>query len=593
MTYFLWNLPYFLLLISVIVSFHEFGHFLVAKLCGVQVLRFSLGFGPRLFSAVYGETEYQISLLPLGGYVKMLGDTPGAEVPEELRDRAFSNKTVWQRGAIVLAGPTFNMLLATLVYFGMSVGTHQFGDTRLGVVTYDEPAYRAGLRPGDKIIAVGGVAVTRWDELREAIADKPQKNLQVTFERPGPQGMQRHDVTLTTQARSEENAFRELETRGKIGVSMQFLRPTLAVVDPQSPAALAGLQTGDEVTAVEEQATTAWHEVRNALAAIPQQTPVHLSIRRPLPQQASAGASAASTDEPPAEIYGASAGKKGPATTFTVTLTPIALRQDLDSTLFSAADTPWGYTGLCSKDTIIADIEPNSSAASAGLKVGDRVLHLDVKKMDGSVSVRPIGVWGIDLATFGLSADSDLSITVQRNGEVLSRAFHLQEHQHKDEMQVQTKTLVFGAHNDPSVLGTYLFEHNVGVVEALGAATSQLTDDMTLIARGLSKLVRRTLPMGTMGGPIMLFVIAEKSAKLGAAYYFHTMAMISVNIGMINLLPIPVLDGGHLFFFLIEAISRRPPSIRLRTYANTFGMAVLMCLMLYTLGNDMLRFVLQ
>jgi regulator of sigma E protease len=116
---------------------------------------------------------------------------------------------------------------------------------------------------------------------------------------------------------------------------------------------------------------------------------------------------------------------------------------------------------------------------------------------------------------------------------------------------------------------------------------------MTLVARGLGKMVRRTLPLTNMGGPIMLFVIAEKSAKLGAAYYFHTMAMISVNIGIINLLPIPVLDGGHLFFFLIEAISRRPPSVRVRAVANTLGLAMLLCLMVYTLGNDVLRFVLQ
>jgi regulator of sigma E protease len=591
MTYFLSNLHYFLLLISVIVFFHELGHFLVAKLCGVQVLRFSLGFGPRLFSTTYGDTEYQISLLPLGGYVKMLGDTPGADIPDDLADQAFANKSVGQRTAIVLAGPTFNMVLALTVYFVMGLGTHQFGDTKLGVVSANEPAYQAGLRPGDRVVAIGGTEVHRWDELRQAIAAQPKKSLQVTYERPtAGGGSERRTVALVTQTRREENEFNELETRGKIGVSMQYLKPIVAVVDPLSPAAVAGLRTGDTVLQVNQTPVEAWHEVRSAVAATPLNQKIVLRVRRAAaPSGIVAGATG--TGAPGTAVSAADAPGSGP--TEVLTLQPAALRTDLDSGLFSAADTPWGYTGLASKDTLIASLDADSSAAQAGLLVGDRVLHLTLRAADGTVSLRPIGVWGIDLATFGLSADSDLSITVQRGSAVLSRSFRLQQQQHKDAMQHTSTALVFGAHNDPEVLGSYLFERRVGAVESLQQALVQLGDDMTLVARGLGKMVRRTLPLTNMGGPIMLFVIAEKSAKLGAAYYFHTMAMISVNIGIINLLPIPVLDGGHLFFFLIEAISRRPPSVRVRAVANTLGLAMLLCLMVYTLGNDVLRFVLQ
>jgi regulator of sigma E protease len=589
MIYVLSNLHYFLLLISAIVFFHELGHFLVAKLCGVQVLRFSLGFGPRLFATTYGDTEYQISLLPLGGYVKMLGDMPGAEIPEDLKNHAFANKTVWQRTAIVLAGPSFNMILALTVYFVMGLGTHQFGDTKLGVVSANEPAYLAGLRPGDKVVAIGGTEVHHWNALRQAIADQPKKSLQVTFDRPTATGSERRTVTLVTQTRREENEFNELETRGKIGVSMQYLRPIVAVVDPLSPAAVAGVRTGDTVVKVNQTPVAAWHEVRNAVGATPLNHSIELSVRRasaPAPTAANSQAVAPATGAPAAD-----AGETGP--TETVTLQPTALRSDLDSGLFSAADAPWGYTGLTSKDTLIATVDADSSAALAGLQVGDRVLNLTVKAADGTVSLRPIGVWGIDLATFGLSADSDLSITVQRGSTVLSRSFRLQQKQQKDVLQHTSTNLVFGAHNDPEVLGSYLFERRVGAMESLQQAFVQLGEDMTLVARGLGKMVRRTLPLNNMGGPIMLFVIAEKSAKLGAAYYFHTMATISVNIGIINLLPIPVLDGGHLFFFLIEAISRRPPSVRVRAVANTLGLAMLLCLMVYTLGNDVLRFVLQ
>lgn len=559
MTYFLQNFPYFLVLIGALVFFHELGHFLVAKACDVKVLRFSLGMGPRLFSTVRGETEYQLSLLPLGGYVKMLGEAPGTDIPPEEAGRALGNKPLWQRTAIVLAGPVFNFILATLVYFSMFVGSHTFGDTRLGVVTMGEPAWEAGLRPGDKIVAVEGSPVSRWDELREQIAKRPDAALHVTYERDG----QSHDVTLQTQVRAEENVFQETETRGKIGVSLQYLRPVLGVVDPESPAAKAGLKTDDVVEQVGTKSVKAWHEVRDAVAALPAGAPVHVQVLR--------GSEHVTAD-----------------------LTPEAAVAGLPTNLFSAADVAQGaYTGLVNKDSLVTSIEPKTPAETAGLQINDRLVQLTIKTPDGKEAHRPIGVWGIDLASFGLDARSELMLTVQRGHEVLTRSFHLMQREEKDEFKNAHTAYVLGALNDPNILDTYMFERQVGPLEAFSEAFTQVGDDMTLIARGIAKIAQGRISLNTMGGPIMLFVIAEKSAKRGWQYYLRTLAMISVNIGMLNMLPIPVLDGGHLLFFGMEAISRRPPSMRMREMANMVGLALLLMLMFLVFKNDLLRFVLQ
>ena len=261
MAYVLENVHWFALLIGALVFFHELGHFIAAKAFNVKVLRFSLGFGPGV-GLRFGETEYRLSLLPLGGYVKMLGEVPDADIPAGEQARAFANRPVWQRAVIACAGPLFNMLLATTVYFVMFVGSHTFGDTRLGVVTPGEPAWNAGLRPGDRITRIMGQAVSQWDDLREIIASRPAAQLSLTYERNGVT----HDVNLETVTRAEENVFQETESRGKIGVSLQFLRPIIAIPDAQSPASLAGLQTGDVIDAVNGTKVQAWHEVRAALA---------------------------------------------------------------------------------------------------------------------------------------------------------------------------------------------------------------------------------------------------------------------------------------------------------------------------------------
>jgi regulator of sigma E protease len=555
--YVLGNLHWFVVLIGALVFFHELGHFAVAKACGIKVLRFSLGFGPRLLAFTYGETEYSISLLPLGGYVKMLGEgTEADEIDAGEQHRAFANTALWQRTLVVLAGPVANFILSTVIYLCMFVGPHTFGDNKLGVVTVGDPAWQAGIRPGDRIVAVFGKPVIRWEDLRDAIIAHPNEDFSLTYKRAD----KLYDTTLKTQSRAEENAFQEQESRGKIGVSLMYLLPQVAVVDPTSPAAQAGVQTGDTIEAVDGQPVQAWYEVHDLLAAKGMGAAVQLRLRR-------AGASHEATVTPATPVPG------------------------LPADLLTSADVSGGYTGLTCRNTLVTAVDADTPAAKAGLQPGDRLLSIGITAPNGPTTTRAVGVWEVDLATFGVDARSELTLTWQRGRSIQQQTLHLLAQTHRDDLKNQQTTYVLGAHNDPGTTDQFTYQRPVGLVEALGESLHQVGADMTLIATGVRKMAQGALPMSSMGGPIMLFVIAEHSAKQGMMQFSHTLAMVSVNLGMLNLLPVPMLDGGHLLFFLIEAITRRPPSIKMREYANALGLALVLGLMVMVFKNDLGRFI--
>lgn len=553
------NLHWFVLLIGALVFFHELGHFIAARAFGVRVLRFSLGFGPRLASIERGGTDYRLSLLPFGGYVKMLGELPDAEVSEADRPQSFSHKPVWQRAIIAAAGPAANLLLALVVYFVMFTGTHTFGATRLGIVTPGGPAWEAGLRAGDKVVAVAGKPVRDWDELRDAIRFRPGESLTVTYER----GDTEHQAEVRPEAHAEADVFNEQQTRGRIGISLQYLKPIVAVIDDGSPAAHAGLRSGDRVTKVNGRGVSAWHELRDAVAAIPKDEPVRLEVERE--------------------------GKQEALVLVPIGERPIAVPADL----VSSADTAWGYTGIVTKNVVVTKVESGTPASRMGLQPGDRLLRLVTEGPEGKRRDQPLNVWELDLAAFqGVDARSEFTLTYQRGATVTEGKLHLEEREVTDEFKNRHKQFIFGASNDSAVMDTYVFERSVGLPEALTVAAGQVSEDMTLIARGIAKMVSGHIPLDTMGGPIMLFVIAEKSAKRGWEFFSRMLAVISVNLGMLNLLPVPVLDGGHLLFFGIEAVRKRPASIRAREIANAVGLALLLLLMMLVFRNDIIRYVL-
>jgi regulator of sigma E protease len=341
--------------LGLLILFHELGHFLVAKRCGVGVLKFSIGFGPTIIGRKIGDTEYVLSAIPLGGFVKMVGEDPEEEVSAADRAIAFQTQPLWRRLAIVLAGPAANILFAFIAF---TIVLAAYGDfvpvetAKVGGVRDKMPAAEAGLKAGDMITAVDGKPIEKWKELSEAIRGSGGRGLVMKVQRDGSN----FDLNITPKQEPEKNIFNET-----VGTAY------LIGIEPSFEAKPVGLLTAIEL---------------------------------------------------------------------------------------GAKQTVW---------------------------------------------------WVGTLAT--------------------------------------------------SVL----------------------------------KLLQGSIPAKDIGGPLLIAQAAGQQARLGLDYLLRFMAVISVNLGVLNLLPIPILDGGHLLFFLIEAVRRRPLETRPRELAQQVGLVLLLSLMAFAFYNDIAR----
>ena len=203
-----------IILLGVLIFVHEIGHFLAAKYAGVKVLKFSLGFGPKIFSRKWGETEYIISIFPLGGYVKLLGESETEAVTQEDEARSFSAKSVWKRLMIVFAGPLFNFLLAVMIFgcvymYGVPVMTAKIGGVQPG-----SPAFQGGIIKGDTITKINQKNIERWDDLSEIITKSKGAPLKIVFSR----GTETYEVLIKPASQKVKNIFGEAVNAYKIGV---------------------------------------------------------------------------------------------------------------------------------------------------------------------------------------------------------------------------------------------------------------------------------------------------------------------------------------------------------------------------------------
>lgn len=205
----------FVILLGVLIFVHEFGHFLAARIAGVGVLKFSLGFGPKIVSKKIGETEYALSWIPLGGFVKLLGESGNEELSPEDEKRSFYKQAVWKRMLIVLAGPVFNFLLAILIF----IIVYMYGlpniTSVVGEVQKEGAAMEAGMMSGDKIISIGGQKIVFWEDIKSAIAGSKGKNVEIIVER----GTEKKNLSVKPKLSKSKNIFGEEEYRYLIGVS--------------------------------------------------------------------------------------------------------------------------------------------------------------------------------------------------------------------------------------------------------------------------------------------------------------------------------------------------------------------------------------
>ncbi len=552
---------YFLLLVGPLVLIHEFGHFAVAKLCGIKVVRFSFGFGPRLLGFRLGDTDYRLSLLPLGGYVKMAGDNPAEEVAPEDRDHAFLLSAPWKRALIAFAGPAMNLILPVVVFFCLAVfAAHEGLVPTVGVVMPDSPAARAGIQPGDRITAIDGKKVQAFDDLRDLIAEK-NGPLGVTVQRDGS------PLTLTmTPEVIEETDDLETTHRRVIGIRQPAPPATIGILDETSPAALAGLKTFDRVLEVNSQPVDDQIELRKALASAQAGgQPVTIKVAR-----------------------GVSLGYRGlgPGVPRIVAVTlPAGV---------PGSDRPWG---IDSADLFVRWVIPGSPADKAGIHVGDRLLALDGHPIENW--------WGYEDA-LRKKEQASFSLVVQSPGVLprqLTLAQQLLDLGESPVTGVEVKALGAGVlHDGESLLPTDESGPREWVLpqlkteklsfsagEAFDKSLSATWDVIRKEVLGIVRVFQGRVSVKKLGGPLMIADVARQAAANGLGAFLFMMTLVSVNLGLVNLVPLPVLDGGHIASAAVEAVLRTPLSRRAYELTNAFGFVLLLALMAFVLVNDIVQ----
>ena len=534
------------LLLATLIFVHELGHFLVAKAFKVKVLKFSLGFGPKLLGFRWGETEYVISAVPLGGYVKMAGDEPSEEVAPEDRGRGFLEQAPWKRALIGLAGPAMNLVFPVFVYFASFYMQTTEVSSLLGRVVPDQPAFAAGLRAGDRITAVDGTPVRYFSELKDLISPKWDTPVAVTFDRGG----KTQTVNVVPEKHEERNPL-GTETRGLIGVAPTAMAPVIGVVDPSSPAARAGLKSFDRVAKVDGKPVATYPDLEQALAG--HSGPVALTVVRDV-------------------AAGGAAGALTTYRTFETTLTPETRDGE-------------AWAGIESTELLVSTVTRGSPAWDAGLRRGDRLLEVNGQKLNG---------WSTFDRIRTEHKDQPLALAFLHDGQRVERTVVQKEEVLHDDFDNPIPVLQFGA--QPEVRLASALEEipiNLSAGEALSRSLSIVPDEIRQTGLVLARLVQGQLSFKNVGGPIMMYDIASRAAEAGLTYFLKIMALISINLGIMNLLPIPVLDGFHILSAGIEGVRGRPMSIKVRTIANYIGLAMLLTLMVFVFKNDVVRFILN
>ena len=428
------NLWAFLFVLGVLVFVHELGHFLLARWNGVRVLTFSLGFGPKLLKLTRGGTEYCISAIPLGGYVKMAGETP--DEPRSGAADEFMSKTKWQRFQVLIAGPAMNLLLALIVmtFVIWSGATEPAFEQRapvVGRVLPGSPAEKSGLQVGDVIVNFADREVTTWQGLQMRVVPRANREVPIVVRRNG----ERRSLTIVPEAQTKYEI-------GDLGI-LPSMHPEIAQVIPGTAAEAAGLKVKDVIVS------------------------------------------------------------------------------------FNGTDTT-GFT----LQQMIAEIGKRAGQpVRLGLLRGGQPIEITATPRETG----GVGRLGVNLSAF-------------------------------ETVDIQPT-----------------------FVQAIGMSARQNWEWTSLIGEMLAGLVTAETSPKQLMGPLGIAEVAGGAASVSWAALFGTMAMVSLNLGLLNLLPIPILDGGHITILAVEGLARRDFSLRVKERMLMAGFAVLMVLMVTVIYNDLTR----
>jgi regulator of sigma E protease len=592
--------------IGLVIFVHELGHFLAARYCGVRVDVFSLGFGPRIWSRERNNTRFQIALIPLGGYVKMAGEEGSEDPPKPYELRA---KSVSQRFLIFSGGVIMNVIFGMVVFpIVLAVGV-PFTQPVLGTPVPGSPAWKAGLESGTRVLSINDKTVFGFLNIANEIALGPPEGAVLEILEPGAE-----EARLVTIVPVYD------ERTGTLSVG--FTPPT----DPKyrikvakgSPAALAGLTSGDLLTGVGG-ATEGLSRQLQLELALRAGGPVNLHIERdgesrdviihpdegPLAPVPLLGIARpvqrvlALRAHPILDRLGLREGDRlmavsgtpilrhgdlhlalvggGEAKVFAVrrdgaalslSLPALAQGEGLGLAACVALGEDWNTTRL----TIV----PGSASDRAGLRDGDRLVRMDGSKIEGHQDIRT-------LSRAAAAAESSLTLDVFRDdpsgGEPLS-------------IQIQVTPAPWHApiYGVRLALAEYVYKApTLWKAVTVGVASSwRFVEEAWLT---LQRVASRQVKGDNIGGIITIGVVSHTWASVSFTKFLFFLCMLSMNLAFLNVLPIPVLDGGHLFFLLIEKIKGSPVSEKVFGYSQMAGLIVILSLMLYVTYNDIMRWI--
>lgn len=541
-----------LVMIGVLVVIHEFGHFLFAKLFGIGVPVFSVGMGPRLFGFHHNGTDYRVSALPVGGYVQMAGADPFGEEDVHARvdpELDFMKKPVWQRLIVMLAGPVFNLVLPFIVFTAVLMGGEPQAAPVVGIVLEGSPAEELGIRAGDRITTVDGRPVEVFSDVFRLLRDRPENDLQLGIERASGN----LEVVLPGgTAQLTPDGYVDAESVGMLASSRSS---RIGVDDPRSPFGAAGLRTGDVIRTVDGQDVRTWDELLAALGDDGTHTLEWFRAERG-EEPTSGEATVSASDWMPADedVWGNRWG-----------VVPVMLYVGRVSTDSAAQDA-----GLESLDRLWSiDGEPVTSWTDLRQLVG--------RSMEGRTDVD--GPRSIDLVVLRGTDRIAMTLTPRLTREVVRG-----EPRFRPIMGVER-------HPDAYVEGPVAQKY-YAFTEAVPMAVQQGGEILRLTFGVFQRLLTRDLqPQEAVGGPVEIFRAAGESARAGIHTFARTLGTISFSLGIVNLLPIPVLDGGQIVFYAIEGIRGRPLPLRIRERVQIIGVLGLMALMLLVTVMDINRWI--
>lgn len=542
-----------LVMVGVLVVVHEAGHFVVAKLFRIGAPVFSIGMGPRLFGFSWRGTDYRVSMLPVGGYVRMAGADPfGEEDPDAIvnPDEDFMQRPVWQRLLVMFAGPAANLILPFVLFAAvLLLGEPQPGP-EIGLVLPSSPAARSGLREGDVLAEVAGRPIDVWADLVLAVGDEHVgRELPLVIVRDG----ERVDLTLPADA-VHMNADGLLDQE-RLGVWPYRISARIGVDDPTSPAGQAGLRTGDGIVAIDGTPVEDWNRMMSLLAT-----------------------------EHAHEVRFARAAA-GVIEERTVVVEPNAAWSPRPEDPLANA---WGITPVM---LYVGTVVEDMPAFAAGMKPDDRLFRVDG---------RPVRAWGDLIGLVGATVEEAgpeakpraLEVELVRDGALVTLQFVPRverevvrgEPRYRPIMGIQQYPNAFV--DGPEVKKYYT------VPEALPRAWKEgrlvFTSTLGVLANVATGQLR---PKESIGGPIEIFRAAGEGARRGFFTFARLMGTISFSLGIINLLPVPVLDGGQIVFYTIEGIRGRPLSLELRERVQMVGVLALVAVMLMVTVMDVSRWL--